>query len=273
MIRVKETLIRQTSDVICWLDATGRVGQQKLVLNPLAIQLDKDLPVKGLTILHKPGCSVIWRQQLADDLLLQRTVAPGRATEEQKQRPVEEPYLLKGTVRDPSGTFNPRIFQKNCGNNSYPQIPMYRSPVGTRLSQNKSLQGVLQFQKQDGEARAKPASWALVSLLVTLSSTGDSYTFNAQADINGYFQIPVTRLSQGMLSAGFSATFSVEADKTQSGSEFPDLDQMSTTPIALKGNTNFTATLNVVAEIQNHRLKLGFVPDETLVSTVELKSP
>ncbi|MCK9605726.1 MAG: hypothetical protein M0R33_04660 [Methylomonas sp.] len=273
MIRFKETLIRQTSDVIRWLDGTGRDGQQSPVLSALQIELDDNLAVKGLSLLHKPGVSIIWRSQLPDAEQLQRTTEPGRATEIQKSRPIETPYQLKGTVRDPSGIFNPRAFIKNCGNNSYPQIALYRSVVGTRFSQNKSLQGMLQYQKQPGESVAMPASWALVTLLVNLSSTGDRFTFNAQADIEGYFQIPVTRLSIAMLSAGFSAELSVKADKAQTGGRFPDPDQMTAMQIALADNGVFTDTQSVLAEDKNHRLKLGFVADETRVSTLELKSP
>lgn len=273
MIRVKETLIRQASDVICWLDATGRAGQSAPVLNDLLVELDKDLPVKGLALLHKPGCSIIWRSQLSDAEQLFRSIDSGRATEEQKLRPVEAQYLLKGTVSDPSGTFNPRVFQENCGNNSYPQVSLYRSPNGTRLSQHKALQGVLQYEKQVDELSAKPASWALVTLLVTLGSTNDSFTFNAQADSNGYFRLPLTRLSLAMLTMGFTAALSVKADKTQSGSKISDPDQMTAMQIALAGNAVFTDTQTVIAEQKNHRLKLGFIPDETRVTTLELKSP
>lgn len=273
MIRVKETLIRQASDVICWLDATGREGQSAPVLNNLLVELDQDLPVKGLSLLHKPGCSIIWRSQLSDNQQLQRSIDSGRATEEQKQRPLEVSYLLKGTVSDPSGTFNPRVFQKNCGNNSYPQIALYRSPDGTRLSQHKALQGLLRYQKQADEIMAKPASWALVSLQVNLSSTGDSFIFNAQADSQGYFRLPLTRLSLTMLSMGFTASLTVKADKTQSGSVFPDPDQMTAMQIALADSNIFAAGINVLAEQKQHRLILGFVPDETGVTTLELKSP
>ncbi|AEG00839.1 hypothetical protein [Methylomonas methanica] len=273
MIRFKETLIRQTSDVIRWLDGTGREGQQSPVLSALQIELDSDLPVKGLSLLHKPGISIIWRSQLPDAEQLQRTEAPGRATETQMARPTETPYQLKGTVRDPSGTFNPRSFSKNCGNNSYPQIALYRSAAGTRLSQNKSLQGILRHQKQPGESIAMPASWALVTLQVNLSSTGDSFIFNAQADIDGYFQMPVTRLSVAMLSAGFAAELSVKADKAQTGTAFPDPDQMTAMRIALADSGVFSDTQTVLAENKNHRLKLGFVADETRVSTLELNSP
>lgn len=273
MMRIKETVIRQASDVIRWLDASGREGQHHPVLSALQVTLTDDLAVAGLSFLHKPGCSIIWRSQLADDDQLQRTVGPGRATDEQKQRPAETPYQLKGTVTDPSGIFNPRAFSKQCGNNSYPQIALYRSVLGTRLSQNKSLQGVLRFQKQVDETAAKPASWALVTLLVNLGSTGDSFTFNAQADSDGYFQIPLNRLSVAMLGAGFSAVFSVKADKSQSGSGFPDPDQMTTMQIALAGSAVFSDTRTVIAAEKNHSLKLGFVADETRVTTLELKSP
>jgi len=273
VIRFKETLIRQSSDVIRWLDGTGREGQQNPVLNALQIDLDDDLAVKGLSLLHKPGVSIIWRSQLPNAEQLQRTAEPGRATEIQMARPAETPYQLKGTVRDPAGQFNPRTFITDCGNNSYPQIALYRSVVGTRLSQNKSLQGLLRYQKQADESEARPASWALVTLQVDLAGTGDSYIFNAQADIDGYFQMPVTRLSVAMLTAGFSAELSVKADKAQTGSAFPDPDQMTAMQIALADGGVFADAQTVLAENKNHRLKLGFVADETRVSTLELKSP
>ncbi|MCQ8103724.1 hypothetical protein NP590_06375 [Methylomonas sp. SURF-2] len=273
MIRFKETLIRQSSDVIRWLDGTGREGRQNPVLNALQIDLDENLAVKGISLSHKPGVSVIWRAQLPDSEQLQRTEQPGRAAETQMARPAETPYQLKGTVSDPAGQFNPRTFITDCGNNSYPQIALYRSVVGTRLSQNKSLQGRLRYQKQADESEARPASWALVTLRVNLAATGDSYIFNAQADIDGFFQIPVTRLSVAMLTAGFSAELSVKADKTQAGGMFPDPDQMTAMRIALAGSGVFADTLTVLAESKNQRLKLGFVADETRVSTLELKSP
>lgn len=273
MIRFKETLIRQTSDVIRWQEGTGREGQENPVLNPLQIDLDANLAVKGLRLLHKPGVSIIWRSQLPDTEQLQRTEAPGRATETQMARPAEAPYQLKGTVRDPAGQFNPRTFITACGNNSYPRIALYRSVVGTRLSQNKSLQGKLRYQQQPGEPAAVPASWALVTLRVALGATGDSFTFTAQADIDGYFRIPATRLSVAMLTAGFSAELSVKADKAQAGSGFPDPDQMLDMQIALADGGVFADTQTVLAEDRNHRLTLGFVADETRVSTLELKSP
>jgi hypothetical protein len=273
MIRVEETLIRQASDVIRWLDATGRVGQENPVSNPLHVVLAADIGVPGLSLLHKPGSSVVWRSQRADAERLVRTVAPGRASEAQMQRPAESPYLLKGTVSDPSGIYNPRAFSKNCGNNSYPQIALYRSVPATRLSQNKSLQGVLRFQQQVGETQPIPASWAVVSLQVNLSSTGDSFSFNAQADSSGYFQIPLNRLAVAMLDSGFSAAFSVKADKSQSGSLFPDPDLMADVQVAIAGSGVFADTSNVIAEQKNHGLKLGFVAGETQVSTLELKSP
>jgi len=273
MIRVKETMIRQASDVIRWLDATGREGQENPVLNPLQVELSEDNAIKGLSFLHKPGCSIIWRSQLADEAQLQRTVAPGRASETEKQRPAQTPYQLKGIVSDPTETFNPRAFVKNCGNNHYPQIALYRSVPGTRLSQNKCLQGILRFQQLLNEPKARPASWALVSLTINLTTTGDSFTFNAQADSQGYFQIPVNRLSATMLTAGFSAVFSVKADKAQSGVRFPDPDLMMPKQIALSGSGVFTDTLSVVAEQKNRRMKLGFVANETQVTALELKSP
>lgn len=273
MIRFKETLIRQGSDVIRWLDGTGREGQQNPVSSPLQVDLDDNLAVKGISLSHKPGVSVIWRTQLPDLEQLQRTAEPGRATDAQMARPTETPYQLKGRVRDPAGLFNPRTFVTQCGNNRYPQIALYRSVVGTRLSQNKALLGRLRYQKQAGESEAQSASWALLSLRVNLTGTGDSYIFNAQADIEGFFQIPLTRLSVAMLTAGFSAELSVKADKAQTGSGFPDPDQMTAMQIALAGSGVFADTLTVLAENKNQRLKLGFVADETRVSTLELKSP
>lgn len=273
MIRLKETLIRQASDVIRWVDATGRAGQESPVVNPLHIVLADDMDVKDLSFLHKPGASVIWRSKLAGDTELQRTIDSNPLTETDKQRPTEIGYQLKGTVIDPAGVFNPRAFEKNCGNNSYPQIALYRSVVGTRLSQNKSLQGILRYQKQPEEISAQPAAWALVSLQVNLSSTGDRFDFNAQADANGYFQLPVTRLSLAMLTSGFGAVFSVKANKTQSAQAFPNPDQMTDMQIAVEDELVFTDTLDVIAKQKQHQLKLGFVADETRVTTLTLKTP
>lgn len=273
MIRFKETLIRQSSDVIRWVDATGRVGQESPVLNALHIALADDMDIKDLSFLHKPGASVIWRSKLAGDTQLQRSIDSNPLTETDKQRPTEIGYQLKGTVIDPAGVFNPRSFEKNCGNNSYPQIALYRSVTGTRLSQNKFLQGILRYQKQPDETHAQPAAWALVSLQVNLSSTGDTFDFNAQADANGYFQLPVTRLSPAMLTAGFGAVFSVKANKVQSSQAFPDPDQMTAMQIAVENGLIFTDTLDVIAEKKQQQLKLGFVANEIRVTTLTLKSP
>jgi hypothetical protein len=274
VIRFKETLIRQASDVIRWMDATGRVGQESPVLNPLQIALADDIEVKQLSILHKPGASIIWRADIPGAVNLQRSIDIGRPTDADKQRPTEPVYELKGTVVDPTGIFNPRAFaKKNCGNNSFPHIALYRSLLGTRLSQNKSLQGILHYQKQADETSSQPAGWALVSLRVTLGTTGDSFDFNAQADANGYFQLPVTRLSLTMLTAGFSAVFSVKANKAQSAQAFPDPDQMTDMQIAIEDGLVFTDTLDVFAEQTQYQLKLAFVANETRVTTLTLKSP
>lgn len=273
MIRLKETLIRQASDVIRWVDATGRTGQESPVINPLHIALADDMDVKDLSFLHKPGVSIIWRSKLSGNTQLQRSIDSKPLTEADKQRPTETVYQLKGTVIDPAGEFNPRAFEKNCGNNSYPQIALYRSVVGTRLSQNKALQGILRYQKQPDETSAQPAAWALVSLQVNLSTTGDRFDFNAQADANGYFQLPVTRLSLAMLTSGLSAVFSVKANRAQSAQAFPDPDQMTDMQMAIEDGLVFTDTLDVIAEQKQQQLKLGFVADETRVTTLTLKTP
>lgn len=273
MIRVKETVIRHASDVIQWLEGTGLDGQQVPVSTPLLIALDEKQAVPGLTLLHKRGHSVVWRSQQTGTDTLQQLVETGRAGIEQRQRPPEAGYQIKGSISDPAGRFNPRTFTKACGNNSYPSVFLYRTPAATRLSQQKQLQGVLQFQKLPAEAEAKPASWALVKLDVTVSATGDNFIFNAQADRHGYFRIPLTRLSSTILPAGLAGVFSVKADKTQSGLEIPDPDVMQAVEINEPDTANFALSLNIDISEENRSLHFRFVTGFDGVSTLELKSP
>jgi hypothetical protein len=273
MIRVKETLIRHASDVIQWLEGTGLDDQQVPVMTPLQIELDKQQEIPGISLLHKGGHSIIWRNQQTGPDPLQQLIETGRASEQQRQRPAELSYQLKGSIIDPAGHFNPRLFAKTCGNNSYPAVKLYRTPMATRLSQQKQLQGVLQFQKLPSETEAKSASWALVKLAVSVSATGDNFIFKAQADRNGYFRIPLTRLASSMLSSGFSALFSVKADKAQSEREIPDLEAMMDVEINEAGTSNFALNHNVIATEENRLLKFRFVAGFDGVSTLELKSP
>ena len=273
MIRFKETFIRHSSDVIQWFEGTGQEDHEEPVRAHLLVALDDNATVKGLSLMHKSGHSINWRTQQDETESLNRLIETGRATEEERERPVETNYQIKGTIRDPKGNFNPRFFQKTCGNNSYPKILLYRSPGATLLSQQKVLEGLLKFQKAAGETSAKPASWALVRLTVDIGVTDDHFVFNAQADRDGYFRIPLTRLSISMLASGLTAVFTVKADKTQSGEEIPDPDLMNDVLIAEPGTTNFVAAINAVAVQKERRLKFGFIADDERVTTLELKHP
>lgn len=274
MIRIHETLVRHASDVIRWRDATGRDDEFRAADDAtLQIQLAEETDAFDVTLTHKPGVSVVWRKRFSEERPMRFTIdQPGRPSEDAIRRPDEVSFVLKGRVSDLNSRFNPRHFELTLGNHQYPLIDLYRTPDATPVSQNKVLQGLLRFEKQPSESTALPASWALITLEVELTTTGDRFRFHGQADIDGFFRLPVTRLSTAMLSSGFTAHFSVQADRLQSRVSVPDPATMTRRDIQPPSGGDFVPDLPVWADTADRRLRLSFVPASSELTTLILKN-
>lgn len=229
--RVVETVVLHASDVIFWLDASSDSSPDNLqrVDRPLNVEIDRSVPgVENIEVLHKPGKTAVWRNGFAE---IYPQVTPGqpagpravRPTGSQRIRPTEPTFSISGTVSDPSGRYNPRVFSVSLGNAAGPVVSLFPTPVGTQLLSG-GLIGTLRLA-----STGEPLPWAVLRLSVTLIG-GATAEFQAQTDQHGDFMLSVTRLPPLPASvSAYAATLNVRGLATASA-ETP-LDPATLTPM------------------------------------------
>lgn len=235
-----ETLVRHASGAIYWVDGNVVVGPPPLV--DVALRVELDTAPRDLAVSKKRGKLVFWRR-LPDRM---HAVEPGRAKGDSLNRPAEAAYVVRGRVADPAGLFNPQRFALNAvGNGVVSRLPLYRSPLGTRVPKGGVLEGSLRFGPN------QPASWALVELSVPLrSATGTvvpPLRFLAQADRRGEFRLPLTLLPANDAQIKNPSSVTIRAARALIDVASPDLSLLAATRILLvePGNTAASGTLNI----------------------------
>lgn len=232
--QILETLILPASDAIHFRDGSGLVskGLPPLPRENLAIRWDS-LPA-DVKLIRKPSMVALWRNQ--------GRITKGKASTEQKERVAESSYVVGGAIHDPTRTFNPRLFAVSAGNAAGHALPLYRSPFGTRTGKWGFLHGNLIFADLD----ARPASWALLTLTVTIpvQPQARTLTFQAQADINGDFILSLSGLPFIKKDAPYefhTATLKVNAAHAASGADIHDPDTLEPFTIKSIDSENFLA--------------------------------
>lgn len=223
-----ETHIRHASDWIDWIDRSGFAATDHLplVLAPLTVALDDGVVPRDLRTYHKPGRTVLWRVY-ADTALGRAALVPvvdGRAMAVDIAPPAESVYTLSAQVADLGGHFNPRRFQIGAGNAIGHRLSLYRSPAGTRYQAAGGLNGRLLWDNGD------PAAWALVAITVA-PPVGPALPFVSQADGNGEFALPLSRLpalTRDAPSTTYPGTLSVTAAAAVRGDRIADPDNFAT---------------------------------------------
>ncbi len=199
-----ETVVRHASDWIDWIDRSGLLAPDHAprVRLPLDVRLEPPLP-PGLTLHHKTGQTVLWRERSGSLLY----VLDGDATPADVEPPTETAYSLTGTVADLAGRFLPRRFAISAGNAAGHAVDLYRSPAGTRFQAAGGLR--LSLARPDGS----PLPWALVEVTVT-PPVGGARQFIGQADARGELNLPLSRLpalTRDAPATSYSATLAVRA--------------------------------------------------------------
>lgn len=211
-VRVLETNVLHASDVIFWLDGTSAEAQNNMqrIQRPLEIVIAEK--PKGLSVLHGRGKTALWRKP-------EEPMITGRATEAERQRPMEDEFVVAGRVRDPSGYFNPRRFELTLGNASGAGVLLYPSVLGTASPVAGSLFGTVHWADTE---QAIP--WALLEVEVELNATR-TLRFRGQADAKGDFKIALTRLPplpESILE--YTASLKISADASAAAREPADPD-------------------------------------------------
>lgn len=219
MTRVLETPLHHASDLLTWLDASRDDGQGNLprIDQPLTITLS-DAP-RDTQLIQRPGQTLVWRRSQAE----LHPVVAGEASEAQRERPTASTFTLAGSVSDPAGRFNPRLFSVTAGAAAGHALQLYPSPAGTLLGAAGGLQLALRYAdavamdappETDRFVGERVAAWALVTVAVT-PLVGPVQTYVAQADARGECRIALRRVPQLPKDApapDYAAVLTVQAD-------------------------------------------------------------
>lgn len=212
---VLETNVLHASDVLYWLDgSTAELEADMLRLaEPVHIQFSNR--PRDLQVLHTAGKTALWRRPVND-------IVSGIATDADKTPPAEIPYLIAGTVSDPAGRYNPRLFSLNAGGAAGHALTLFPSPLGVRFGASGGLLGSLRWQ-----ADAAPVPWALLTLTVT-TALAEELIFRAQSNQHGDFLLPLTRLPplpEGI--TDYAASLQIDAHPDASADAAIDPDTLS----------------------------------------------
>jgi hypothetical protein len=180
-LTILETNILHASDVIYWMDGTSAHGPDAMERLSQPVDIRLAARPAGLQMVNGNGKTAFW-------LRTDGTIIKGIADETDKAFPPASTYSLIGTVSDPQGRYNPRVFTISAGNADGHRIILYPTPLGTRFGKAGGLVGTL--RRTDNEA---PVPWAFLSLDLT-TSLGAPMIFRAQADHRGDFMLSVKRL-------------------------------------------------------------------------------
>ncbi len=180
-LTIFETNLIHASDVIYWLDGTtaSDPAAMERLTTPVALRLETH-PL-DLRLLHTNGKTALWRRSGG-------RVVDGEADENDKSFPAAVPYALAGSVYDPQGRYNPRLFSITAGAASGQPIVMYPTPLGSHFSKAGGLNGTLRWS-----TTATPVPWAILTLEVT-TAQAVPMLFRTQADQQGDFMLSLKRL-------------------------------------------------------------------------------
>ena len=180
-VQVLETHVLHASAVIWWLDGTSALTADSMQRITQVLAVDLFDPPSDLQLIHGAGKTAFLRRPTTP-------LIAGRATQVQRERSAETPFVLAGVAQDPTGHFIPRAFSLTAGNGEAHGLVLYPSPIGARFGVAGGLRGNLRF-----ETTQAPACWALVRLTAT-TALGATLEFFGQADGNGDFALPLNRL-------------------------------------------------------------------------------
>ncbi|MFM2060097.1 MAG: hypothetical protein RLY71_4482 [Pseudomonadota bacterium] len=180
---VLETLVRHGSDLIDWVEGSGRSNAPARAVAAAGLQLQLTQAPRDLQLVHRRSSTVLSRRLPAS---LTQTL-DGRAGTAALARPAITPYGVAGVITDTRGLYQPRRFSLQFGAATGQVIKLYRSCAGTVYGQGGGLFGSLSF------GPGRPAGWARMQLTVT-PPLGGNQVFVAQADVNGEFALALDRL-------------------------------------------------------------------------------
>ncbi|ACE85420.1 hypothetical protein [Cellvibrio japonicus] len=180
-VRVLETNLLHSSDVIYWLDGASaeQASAMARIDIPLAIRFTQK--PRSLKFLHSLGKTAFWQTPVED-------MHEGVANEAQRARPVQPPLVVRGEVSDPRGRYNPAAFEASLGAGNGQPVVLYPSPLGVRPGAG----GVL-FGRVSMASSLAPLLWGLLELEVALGLS-QTQTYRAQTDAKGDFRIALDRL-------------------------------------------------------------------------------
>lgn len=219
-----ETLVHHASDWIDWIDASGSLGPQRRVHDPLHLQLN-EMP-GDLKLVSQNGRTRLWRASQQE----LHVITAGRASQLQMEYPdpAAATFTLAGRVHDLQQRFNPRLFNVTAGDASGHAIELFRSPLGSRFATAGGLRGNACFEDDS------PASWAILSIEVTVFEVAGepaltkTITFRAQADRHGDFLLAMDRLpamNKDVSPRHYNAKLSIQALLSASGAEIANPDE------------------------------------------------
>ncbi len=214
-VRVLETNVLHSSDVIYWLDGTTAETQEAMTRIRAPLEVVFSQKPRAVETRHGAGKTAFWRPP-------EGPMVAGRASESERERPAQASFTVAGRVQDPAGRYNPRRFDLTLGDATGAGVPLYPSPMGAPTPVAGALYGSLRWA--DGET---PLPWALLELTV-VPAAGDPLTFCGQADARGDFKVPLTRLPPLPESVSdYSATLRLRGSATASPDEAADPDNLT----------------------------------------------
>lgn len=243
-----ETLAQHASDLIHWVEGSGPLLQEprpitggignnldiKLIKAPLKLsQADvvlADRTPSDLSLIHKPGLTVLWRLKAANNQTLNNIQGKSDPSN-LLNRPEENSYKVSGTIADKHNRINPREFHLTQVGNFIDvndplakghEIKLYRSVHGSKMGSLGGVDGRIQWD--DGDV----ASWAIITCKVTLKHTIGIRSYSAQADVNGDFRLAFSALpfpkKEGDSRPPYQCELSISALKSVSGEKWHQPD-------------------------------------------------
>jgi len=180
-LTIFETNLIHASDVIYWVDGTTASDPARMERLTTPVVLRLDTRPFDLQLLHTKGKTALWRRSGG-------RVVDGTATEVDKALPAAAPYGLAGSVYEPEGRYNPRLFNITAGGAGGHRIVLYPSPLGSCFSKAGGLNGTLRWSTTEF-----PVPWAVLTLVVT-TALAVPLVFRTQADQWGDFMLSLKRL-------------------------------------------------------------------------------
>lgn len=233
-VEVLETIALHASDVVYWLDgATGLVPDEMTRLTiPLSITFSAK--PREISILHKTGQSVFWRN-------LDANLIDGEATTAEIAPPAANFFNVVGEAWDYSRRLNPVAFDLTLGDASGTSVVVYPSPMGTQIPLGGALMGTVII-----DATGEPVIWGMVEVVITIA-VDETLTVRAQTDAHGDFILPLKRLPPLPESVtSYAAQLSITANAANQADVAPDVSTYVAVQLeSLTTAANFNNTLAV----------------------------